>query len=383
MAQDYATDANILTDAHNKAKANQLNSLYDNGQTNVQAGQTAGGLSAADSLRNRYNTVTQTAQQTMAAPAEDTAAETPAEEAAETPAATPAVAAARINGTAAGTTENRTQAINDMYAAQQAARLAELENAYNTSMSDMQAAADKIPGQYQTQANANAVDYERQRRNWLEGANMNGINTGSAAQWQLSMMGQGQRNLNNIRTSQAAAQAEAARQQANLTAQYQSNISQALANNDYQKAAALLDEYNNGFERDLKTAAALSEYGDFSGYAALYGDDVAQGMADIWAQQNPDVAYVTGRVTKDQRDNIKAGRPINDGLDENGVRVVAAGGGGGGGWHGSTSDILRQQLNSDYYGTNGSSPNTAEARGDRGVVTQSAYNSEMSSLNRF
>ena len=291
------------------------------------------GVSAAESLRNAY-TANQT-QNTQPNTPQPTPVATPAAEAAVTPAAaTPAAAASPtdalqpINGYL--TNDQRIQSIKDMYAAQQQARLNELENAYNLSMSDMQAAAEKIPQQFQTQANANAVDYERQRRNALEQFNMNGLNTGANSQYQLSMMGNNQRTMNNIRQAQASSEAEAARQQANLTAPYQSNIASAIANNDYQKAAALLDEYNNAYERDLKNAGLLAEYGDFSGYAGLYGQDVADGMAAIWYQQNPDVAYVTGKITKDQRDNIKAGRPINDGLDANGKRIKPLKTGGGG-----------------------------------------------------
>lgn len=244
--------------------------------------------------------------------------------------------------TSASTTQDRVNEINRMYDAQQQARQNELQTAYDISRSEMQAAADKIAPQFQTQANANAVDWERQRRNFLEGANMNGINTGASSQAQLAMMGQQQKTANNIRMAQANAQTEADRQMANLTAQYQADIRSALANNDYQRAAALLDEYNNGYQRDLETAKVLAGYGDFSGYEAVYGKDTANGMADIWYQQNPDVAYITGKITKDQRDNIKEGRPINDGLDENGKRIQSVGGGGGSGGQ-ALSDILRNQ----------------------------------------
>jgi hypothetical protein len=228
------------------------------------------------------------------------------------------------------TTQNRINEINNMYDAQRASRMADLQSAYDISRSEMQAQADKIAPQYQQQMNANAVDWERQRRNFMEGANMSGLNTGAGAQAELHMMGQQQRGLNTLRNAQANAEAESGRQMANLTAQYQANIQKAAADNDYNKAAALLDEYGKGFDRDLKNAQILAEFGDFSGYAGLYGDDAAKRMADFWAQQNPDVAYITGQITKDQRDNIKNRRPINEGLDENGVRTRRTGGGGGG-----------------------------------------------------
>lgn len=243
-------------------------------------------------------------------------------------------------------TQQRVDAVGQMYDAQRAARVNELEAAYNASMSDMQAAADKIAPQYQTAANDLAAQYERNRRNFLEGAATSGINTGAGSQQQLAMGSNYQRDFGNVRTSEAEQTAEANRQMANLTSQYQTDIRTALADNDYAKAAALLDEYNNGYQRDLANAELLARYGDFSGYESVYGPDTAAGMRDIWLQQNPDVAYVTGRITKDQRDNIKMGRPINDGLDANGNRIQRAATGGYGAAVGNRSlaDILRDQL---------------------------------------
>jgi hypothetical protein len=219
---------------------------------------------------------------------------------------------------AANTTQNRVNAINDMYAAQNAANMAQLQSGYDISRSDLQAAADSIAPTYQQQANANAVDWERQRRNFLEGANMSGVNTGAGSQAELHMMGAQQRGMNTLRAAQAGAEAEAARQMANLTAQYQAQIAKAAADADYQKAAALLDEYQKGYERDLANAQVLAEYGDFSGFAGLFGEEAAQNMLSAWAQQNPELAYVSGQITQDQYQNIIHGHPINEGLDENG-----------------------------------------------------------------
>ena len=288
------------------------------------------------------------------------AATTPGQ-AAPTPVAAPAAQApyggidvapgANVTGALSGIptsayTQQRVDAVGQMYDAQRAARVNELEAAYNASMSDMQAAADKIAPQYQTAANDLAAQYERNRRNFLEGAATSGINTGAGSQQQLAMGSNYQRDFGNVRTSEAEQTAEANRQMANLTAQYQSDIRTALADNDYAKAAALLDEYNNGYQRDLANAELLARYGDFSGYESVYGPDTAAGMRNIWLQQNPDVAFVTGQITEAQRDNIKMGRPINEGLDANGNRIQRATTGGYGAAVGNRSlaDIIRDQL---------------------------------------
>lgn len=251
----------------------------------------------------------------------------------------PASSVGDTGGTTGGTTSSitspaystaRTEAINQMYNAQAAAKQQELKAAYDRQMSSAQAAADKIPQTYQQQANALATQYERNRRNLNMQAAGNGINTGAASQQALALNSAYQRDYGNIGRAQADAQAEAQRGMADLTAQYESNIQSALAQNDYQKAAALLNEYNNAESRNLKNAQILAEFGDFSGYANLYGKEQADNMLAVWRAQNPDLALKIGNITQAQRDNLVNGRPMNEGLDANGNRIVVPISGGGG-----------------------------------------------------
>lgn len=251
----------------------------------------------------------------------------------------PDTSAGDTGGTVGGTTSSitspaystaRTDAINQMYDAQAAAKQQELKAAYDRQMSSAQAAADKIPQTYQQQANALATQYERNRRNLNLQAAGNGINTGAASQQALALNSAYQRDYGSIGRAQADAQAEAQRGMADLTAQYESNIQSALAQNDYQKASALLNEYNNAESRNLKNAQILAEFGDFSGYANLYGKEQADNMLAIWRAQNPNLAFMTGSITQAQRDNLVNGRPMNEGLDANGNRIAGTGGGGGG-----------------------------------------------------
>lgn len=250
----------------------------------------------------------------------------------------PASSVGDTGGTTGGTTSSitspaystaRTDAINQIYNAQAAAKQQELKAAYDRQMSSAQAAADKIPQTYQQQANALATQYERNRRNLNMQAAGNGINTGAASQQSLALNSAYQRDYGNIGRAQADAQAEAQRGMADLTAQYESNIQSALAQNDYQRAAALLDEYNNAESRNLKNAQILAEFGDFSGYANLYGKEQADNMLAVWRAQNPDLALMIGNITQAQRDNLVNGRPMNEGLDANGNRIVVASSGGG------------------------------------------------------
>ena len=62
-----------------------------------------------------------------------------------------------------------------------------------------------------------------------------------------------------LRTSQAEAMAEADRGIAELERQYQANVSSAIADNDYQRAQALMNEYNNGYSRDPTEISAATQ----------------------------------------------------------------------------------------------------------------------------
>lgn len=84
---------------------------------------------------------------------------------------------------------------------------------------------------------------------------------------------------------------------AELETQYKSAVASAIAENDYNRAKALMDEYGNQESRDATMAKILAGYGDFSGYAKLYGDDVANNMAQYWISKNPKLAYGMGRIS--------------------------------------------------------------------------------------
>ena len=243
----------------------------------------------------------------------------------------------------------RTEAINRMYDAQKASREAELRSAYDQSMSSYREAQGKIAPQYQQSANDLSTQYEKSRQAFQRQAMANGLNTGTGAQEALARYGQYQRDLSRIRTSEAEAQAAVERQMADRKTQYQGDIAAAIAQNDYQRAGALLDEYNNGYKRDLDNAKLLASYGDFSFFQNLYGKEQADNMYNFWLVQNPDLAHNVGKLTDDQYDNIKHGKDMNDGLDENGNRVRRNGvGGSSGGWGGPNYYSRRESVDARY-----------------------------------
>ena len=251
-------------------------------------------------------------------------------------------------------TSGQGQAINDMYDAKQQSQLTQLESAYQASRAEAEAARDKLPGQYQQQANDLSAQYERNRRNFNMQAAGAGLNSGTASQAALAQNSAYQRDMGALRTAQADAMTEADRGIAELERQYQANVSSAIADNDYQRAQALLNEYNNGYTRDLNTAKTLAAYGDFSGYASLYGQDTANNMAALWKAQNPDLAYNTGRMSAEEYKAITGKYPAGylaavytppRGTGNGGDGGTGGTGGTGGGVDETVSDLAKNIAN--------------------------------------
>lgn len=59
-------------------------------------------------------------------------------------------------------------------------------------------------------------------------------------------------------------------------------------------------EKEKEYSRAQSEAAARAKYGDFDGYAALYGKDTAERMRQYWIAANPDVAYGMGLITPER-----------------------------------------------------------------------------------
>ena len=188
------------------------------------------------------------------------------------------------------------QAVAGMHDAQRQANLARMEEEYNRNRSQQEADAAKIPGMYREQGNDLNAQYERNRRNFLTAAAANGINTGAASQAQLAQNAAYQKAYGQIGAAQATAQTEAQRQLANLESAYRSQVNAAIADSDYQKAAAMLQGYQDDRQRQMDEAKLMASYGNFDLYGQLYGADTANQMRELWVAQNPLLAYNTGAI---------------------------------------------------------------------------------------
>lgn len=237
----------------------------------------------------------------------------------------------------------QTGAVDDVYAAAQKKILAQLDASYQSSRMQAEEAKEKIPAIYQGQANTVEAEYEKEKQAFNESAAASGLNTGTGSQAELAMSTANQGNQTTIRTAEANALSDAEAQLTQLYTNYQSSISEAISSNEYERAAALLSEYQKQAQSVVDTAQNqaqlnynyyttniaqsenakqtsdakaqeeaenLAAYGDFSGYSALgYTASQIANMETAWAAANPDLAYNSGKITSAQYKTITGKAP--------------------------------------------------------------------------
>lgn len=219
--------------------------------------------------------------------------------------------------------EAQTGAVNSVYDAAQKQALAALQTAYDNAKLEAEAAKAEIPALYQQQANAiGAQAAINQANNW-EMAAYSGLNRGTGSQLALSQANQLQSDMSALRTAEANAMQDAENQLTSLYINYQNAIAEAVANNEYERAVALLSEYrtaaqsvvdvaqaqaslnlniadfnrgtnqyntslqleqsNTAYQRQVELAETLAQFGDFSGYKALgYSDSQIAELEKRW-----------------------------------------------------------------------------------------------------
>ena len=221
------------------------------------------------------------------------------------------------------------QYIQDMYAANTASQLAALKAAYEQNVMDYNAQDDLISAEAQRQRNQVAAQNDIQRMYMNEMGIMQGLNTGTTGQMALAQSAALQGSLADIGTQEQQALSDSALARANLKLQYSAAVDQAIAQNDYELANALYQEYVRQDELAQKAVAAAQEqanwqaqfdyqkqqdawtnaaaqaellagFGDFSGYKALgYSDAQIAMMQNAWnAQYGTPAVGTTGTTSK-------------------------------------------------------------------------------------
>ena len=199
--------------------------------------------------------------------------------------------------------------INSAYDSGLAAQREALLNAYNANIAAQQEQQGNIQKNYDTAAYDVGVQNARNARDTTRFADVRDVNFGIGSQHALSLGNAQARAEAAINAQRQAALAENQRQQELAKVNYQNQISAALADNDYKRAAALLDDYNNNKKWQDEQAQILATYGNFDPYGELYGADSANTMKSVWAAQNPEVAYRTGTISAERYKQITGKYP--------------------------------------------------------------------------
>lgn len=219
----------------------------------------------------------------------------------------------------------REQRLRETFDAGKQSAIAALQTAYDRSRVELEAARDKIPGMFQERGNEVASEYERQRRNNNIQAAATGINTGAGSQMQLAQSNAYQSAQAGLRESENEALIDADQGLVNLKMDFENKVAEAIANNDYELAKMLFDEYGDQYQRIMTQAQHLAEFGDFSLFKMLYGEQEAANMERSWMLENPDLAWTLGKITKEDYFKMTGKWPHESG---------GGGGGGSGGGRG-------------------------------------------------
>ena len=195
--------------------------------------------------------------------------------------------------------------INELYDMKKASRLKALEDAYRANVQAEDQRVDSVAGTYKAKANALEAQYEKQKRSFNELAAAKGLNTGAASQAALSQQSEYQQGMAGLRQDEARAYSDSKTALGRLESEYKSAVADAIAENDYQRAEALYSLWKNKSSADEDKAKLLAQYGDFSGYAALYGEDIAREMSAMWAAKNPALAYKSGLISEEEYYRLK------------------------------------------------------------------------------
>lgn len=172
------------------------------------------------------------------------------------------------------------QYIRDMYAANSASQLAALKSAYEQNVLDYNAQDDLISKQAQQLRNQAASQNDLQRMYMNEMGIMQGLNTGATGQMALAQSAALQGSFADIGTQEQQALADSALERSKLKVQYSAAVDQAIAQNDYELANALYQEY---VRQDNLAKQAAAEAQEQANWLAKFNYQKEQ---DALAQQN-------------------------------------------------------------------------------------------------
>jgi len=186
--------------------------------------------------------------------------------------------------------------LNALYDKKLMAKTDALEAEHKGNVEAIKSERAGIDAQYAMAQNAAAATAERDRRSFNTSALASGLNAGAASQAQLAMGVAARNNAASLEEKRLNAHAASAQREAEAESSYKQKIASAIGENDYERAKALYEEYKRSGSAAESEAKLMAAYGDFSGYADLYGEETAQAMRQIWIAKNPLLARNMGII---------------------------------------------------------------------------------------
>lgn len=227
--------------------------------------------------------------------------------------------------------------INTLYDTALEAQRQGLLDAYNSNTQAQTQLGQQMQNIYGAAGYDLGVQNARNAANLNQFADVRGVNRGMGSQQSLSLGNAMANSAGLMDVARQSALQENERQKQMLTTSYNNQVQAAIADNDYKRAAALLDDYKNQNAWQEQQAQILASFGNFEPYSELYGTEAATGMEQIWNAQNPDVAYRLGRISANTYKNITGKWP-------RGYTPPSTGGGGYYGGAGTTGSKKEMQL---------------------------------------
>jgi len=187
---------------------------------------------------------------------------------------------------------DHTAQINQMYDSQLQGNLAQLEASNQINQNALNQQGVDLQKAYMQNANATAASHEIEKRNLNTQLAGNGMNVGTGSQAALSMSNAYQNAMGALNAAKMDAEAKLKQQIANLEIQYQADVTSAIMNNDYQRAAEIFADMKNReqqmtqwYQMAVSDADRRATLGDFSGYAGIYGQAMANQAQSEWQRQ--------------------------------------------------------------------------------------------------
>lgn len=182
--------------------------------------------------------------------------------------------------------EAQTDAVDRLYDAAAQAQMEALKKAFDESSAVLEGEKREIPGLFQAQRNAAAGQAETAGRNFNEYAAASGLNSGTGGQAALARANQLQGDLSALDAQEAAERRAVDRQLSQLKIRYQDEIAQAVADGEFRRAAALLQEYQKAAESAVSAAQAQADL-DMKAWQANTTQRQWQQQFDYQKSRNP------------------------------------------------------------------------------------------------